>query len=151
WKVFHTPPAFASTSNPIGSFNAALKHDYTLRVRMKKGTLLRRLLVCCTNVSAAARPFAVDPEPSVTLMRRANEIRRAGMLYQQLCSRRSIAFLLNNGADQDAPAQDVVRVLSRRITHIYDPEVKRSLEALPIPAQLGEQTARMKIEDLGGP
>ncbi|ETL83899.1 hypothetical protein L917_16222 [Phytophthora nicotianae] len=41
WQVFATSPGFASTNNPVETFNALLKRDYTLRRRSKMGPLLK--------------------------------------------------------------------------------------------------------------
>ncbi|ETL85943.1 hypothetical protein L917_14577 [Phytophthora nicotianae] len=38
WQVFATPTGFASTNNPVKTFNALLKPDYTLRRRLKMGS-----------------------------------------------------------------------------------------------------------------
>ncbi|OWZ07206.1 hypothetical protein PHMEG_00020432 [Phytophthora megakarya] len=41
WQCFHTAGGFASTNNPVEQFNKKLKRDYTLRQRLKMGTLLQ--------------------------------------------------------------------------------------------------------------
>ncbi|EGZ22406.1 hypothetical protein PHYSODRAFT_299721 [Phytophthora sojae] len=75
-------------------------------------------------------------------------MRRAGMLFEVVRERSSIAFLLNVTANGDSTGPEVVRVLSRRVARVYDPETKRSREALPVTSQLGEQTARTEIEGM---
>ncbi|ETP33406.1 hypothetical protein F442_18060 [Phytophthora nicotianae P10297] len=83
WQIFHTPPAFATTNNPVERFNGAIKRDYTLRSRMKMGSLLRQLMACCVNESTSSKAFAVETTPTVTLVRRASEMRRAGLLLRR--------------------------------------------------------------------
>ncbi|KAG6616202.1 uncharacterized protein IUM83_03481 [Phytophthora cinnamomi] len=124
WQIYHTPSAFATTNNPVESFNAD-DHE-----------------------STTPKPFSVEPLPSKTLMRRAKEMRRTGMLYEGVRDSGSIAFLLNITANDDSTGPEVVRVLSRRVARVYDPETKRSREALPVTSQLGEQTARMEVEGM---
>eukprot|EP00644_Phytophthora_capsici_P017319 jgi/Phyca11/125249/e_gw1.57.65.1 len=113
WQIFHTPPAFATTNNPVESFNA----------------------------------IAVEPTPTVTLVRRASEMRRAGLLFEGTKERGTIAFLLNEAPTDEvgAASAEVVNVVSRRVARIYDPESKRSREDLAVTAQLGKHTARMEV------
>jgi hypothetical protein len=47
WQAYHTPTGFATTNNPCETFNAVLMRDYTLRHRLKVGSLLRELVSCC--------------------------------------------------------------------------------------------------------
>jgi len=48
----------------------------------------------------------------------------------------------------DADTATLVQVMSRRAARVYDPEARRTHEALPVTAQLGEQTARMEVEGM---
>lgn len=59
WQIFHTPPAFATTNNPVESFSGAIKRDYTLRSRTKMGSLLRQLTACCVNERTSSKAIAV--------------------------------------------------------------------------------------------
>ncbi|ETK75744.1 hypothetical protein F441_18034 [Phytophthora nicotianae CJ01A1] len=113
------------------------------------GSLLRQLMACCTHESTTSRSFAVGPAPSVTLVRRASAMRKAGMLLELQCRHNSIAFLLSNAQEGGSDsAIDVVRVFSRQVPRVFDPEAKRSRKALPVTAQIGEQTVRMEIEGM---
>ncbi|KAE8978931.1 hypothetical protein PR001_g24703 [Phytophthora rubi] len=80
WQVYATPIAFASTNNPVETFNALLKRDYTLRRRLKMGALLRELSNCCEDQSSNSLPFRFDVVPPATLTRRALEMERKGYL-----------------------------------------------------------------------
>ncbi|OWZ04428.1 hypothetical protein PHMEG_00023677 [Phytophthora megakarya] len=80
WQLYATPIGFASTNNPVETFNAMLKRDYTLRRRLKMGTLLRELGDCCDDQSSAAKPFRFAVVPTATLTRRALEMAREGLL-----------------------------------------------------------------------
>ncbi|KAJ0393864.1 hypothetical protein P43SY_004716 [Pythium insidiosum] len=46
WQCYHTPTGYAKTNNPVEQFNKVLKRDYTLRVRLKMGTLIEKLASC---------------------------------------------------------------------------------------------------------
>ncbi|POM58929.1 Hypothetical protein PHPALM_36358 [Phytophthora palmivora] len=80
WQIYATPIGFASTNNPVETFNALLKRDYTLRRRLKMGALLRELKNCCEDQSSNGRPFRCDVVPPATLTRRALEMERKGYL-----------------------------------------------------------------------
>ncbi|ETN01786.1 hypothetical protein PPTG_16877 [Phytophthora nicotianae INRA-310] len=147
WQIFHTPPAFATTNNPVESFNGAIKRDYTLRSRMKMGSLLRQLMACCVNESTSSTAFAVETTPTVTLVHRVSEMRRAGLLFEDTKERGTFEVLLNDAPADDvgAASAEVVNVVSRRVARIYDPETKRSRKDLAVTAQLGQHTARMEV------
>ncbi|RLN48812.1 hypothetical protein BBJ28_00013307 [Nothophytophthora sp. Chile5] len=53
WQLYCTPTGFASTNNPMETFNAVQKRDYTLRRRLKMGALLQELSNCCHDKSAS--------------------------------------------------------------------------------------------------
>ncbi|OWY98363.1 hypothetical protein PHMEG_00030888 [Phytophthora megakarya] len=78
WQAFATPSGFATTNNPVETFNASLKRDYTLRRRLKMGTLLQELSNCCTAASETVKPFYYRAVPAKTLMRRAADMRQGG-------------------------------------------------------------------------
>ncbi|KAF4148457.1 hypothetical protein GN958_ATG02298 [Phytophthora infestans] len=59
-----------------------------------------------------------------------HELRRQGIIYQHLPSRNSISFLLN----ETEPSTDVAHVFQQSTTRVYDPELKRTREALPVTA-----------------
>ncbi|KAE9143687.1 hypothetical protein PF005_g22255 [Phytophthora fragariae] len=80
WQVYATPIAFASTNNPVETFNALLKRDYTLRRRLKMGALLRELSNCCEDQSSNSLQFRFDVVAPATLTRRALEMERKGYL-----------------------------------------------------------------------
>ncbi|OWZ22653.1 hypothetical protein PHMEG_0002597 [Phytophthora megakarya] len=73
WHIYHTPPAFATTNNPVESFNGTLKRDYTLRKYLEMGSLVWQLMASCQNKSTTSKPFSVDPTSIVTLVLRPNE------------------------------------------------------------------------------
>jgi hypothetical protein len=33
WQLFHTPPGYASTNNPLEQYNARIKQDFTKRFK----------------------------------------------------------------------------------------------------------------------
>ncbi|ETO75078.1 hypothetical protein F444_09312 [Phytophthora nicotianae P1976] len=79
WKMypelcFSTPSGFATTNNPVEQFNKVLKRDYTLRRRLKMGTLLKELRDCCMHEPSRQRPFCMEPEAAPTLTRRVVEL-----------------------------------------------------------------------------
>ncbi|KAE8968998.1 hypothetical protein PR001_g27628 [Phytophthora rubi] len=80
WQVVATPIGFASTNNPAETFNALLKRDYTLRRRLKMGTLLRELSACCQDQSSSTRAFEFAVCPAPTLARRVMEMVREHLL-----------------------------------------------------------------------
>jgi hypothetical protein len=78
--VFATPSGIASTTKPAETFNALLKRDYTLRRRLKMGTLLRELSAGIQDQSSSALAFEFAVIPSPTLARRVSEMVRERFL-----------------------------------------------------------------------
>ncbi|OWZ07698.1 hypothetical protein PHMEG_00019878, partial [Phytophthora megakarya] len=62
------------------TFNATLKRDYTLRRRLKMGALLRELSSCCGAASETEKPFHIRALAAETLVWRAADMRRGGLL-----------------------------------------------------------------------
>ncbi|ETO77711.1 hypothetical protein F444_07113 [Phytophthora nicotianae P1976] len=122
WQVFATPPGFASKNNPVETFNALLKRDYTLRRRLKMGSLLRELSACCQDQSSSVRAFEFGVCPSKTLARRVSELVRAG-------------------------AYPVLRIISLPAPRIVVDPNKRSEEGIAVSAQMEANYARKEVEN----
>ncbi|KAE9353247.1 hypothetical protein PF008_g5092 [Phytophthora fragariae] len=82
YQLYWTPTGFASTNNPVETFNAVLKRDYTLRRRLKMGALLQELSNGCKDKSASERFFSLEVVPAQTLIRRVSEMIREKLLYE---------------------------------------------------------------------
>ncbi|RLN50009.1 hypothetical protein BBJ28_00006331 [Nothophytophthora sp. Chile5] len=137
WQVFATPTGFASTNNPAETFNALLKRDYTLRRRLKMGTLLRELSACCQDQSSSARAFEFTLCPARTLARRMSELIRLK--------------LLGVAEHQDVDAVRAGSCCILRVISLLAPRVavapnKRSVEAIAVTAQMGSNYARKEFE-----
>ncbi|OWY99636.1 hypothetical protein PHMEG_00029334 [Phytophthora megakarya] len=130
WQAFATPSGFATTNNPVETFNASLKRDYTLRRRLKMGTLLQELSNCCTAASETVKPFHYRAVAAKTLMRRAADMRQGGPFGPPTCA---------------GPPQ-VVRILSMRPPRIAVAPNKRSEEGIAVSAQMGANYARKEVE-----
>ncbi|ETN14419.1 hypothetical protein PPTG_22120 [Phytophthora nicotianae INRA-310] len=63
WQAYATPIGFATTNDPVETFNAVIKRDYTLRRRLKIGTLLRELSACCQDQSLSTPSFQFGVTP----------------------------------------------------------------------------------------
>jgi hypothetical protein len=137
WQVYATPSGFASTNNPVETFNALLKRDYTLRRRLKMGTLLRELGACCQDQSSSARAFEFTVCPAPTLARTVSEWVRLN--------------LLGVAEDQDldsvrAGACCILRVISMPAPRVSVAPNNRSEEAVAVTAQMGVNYARKEFE-----
>ncbi|ETL30224.1 hypothetical protein L914_16697 [Phytophthora nicotianae] len=137
WQRYFTPPGFASTNNPVETFNARLKRDYTLRRRLKMGTLLRELSACCHDVSSTTRSFSFEIAIQPTLTRRVSE-----MVKQSL-----IGFW-NRGCSPPACAvsSDTVHVVSRMAQRVQVAPHKRTEVGIAVSAQMGANYARMEVQ-----
>ncbi|ETL83454.1 hypothetical protein L917_16606 [Phytophthora nicotianae] len=137
WQRYFTPPGFASTNNPVETFNARLKRDYTLRRRLKMGTLLRELSACCHDVSSTIRSFSFEIAIQPTLTRRVSE-----MVKQSL-----IGFW-NGGCLPPACAvsSDTVHVVSRMAQRVQVAPHKRTEVGIAVSAQMGANYARMEVQ-----
>ncbi|KAE8993806.1 hypothetical protein PR003_g20387 [Phytophthora rubi] len=56
WQSFQIPLGFAATNNPVEQSNRAIKRDYTLRSRLKMGTLIVQLLLCVRTEGSSEPP-----------------------------------------------------------------------------------------------
>ncbi|KAE8886214.1 hypothetical protein PF003_g29796 [Phytophthora fragariae] len=144
WQSFRTPRGFATTNNPAEQFNRALKRDYTLHRRLKMGVLLVQLSACCKHESINARQFVITTAPTAALKRRMHELRRQGLIYEHVPTRSNVAFLLNDAEITG----EVVYVFQQASVRVYDPELKRTREALPVTAQLSYHTGRMELNEM---
>lgn len=88
WQCWYTAPGFATTNNPVEQFNRKLKRDYTLRARLKMGTLLQQLSECCTNESSLDHEFRDYISSSTTLQRRVKELVRLNLLAEFISSQK---------------------------------------------------------------
>ncbi|ETI30502.1 hypothetical protein F443_22375, partial [Phytophthora nicotianae P1569] len=134
WQLYWTPTGFASTNNPVETFNAVVKRDYTLRRRLKMGALLQELSNCCRDKSASERVFNLGIVPAQTLVRRVSEMIRAKLIYE---GERDIG---------DIPTAGLIRVISPPAKRIQVSTNKRSEEGIAVSAQMGVNYARMKFE-----
>jgi hypothetical protein len=137
WQAYHTSTGFATTNNPCETFNAVLKRDYTLRRRLKVGSLLRELGACCQDQSSSVRAFEFVVLPTTTLTRRVSELMRAKLLG------------LAEGENVDgsiAGSQTTVQVVSLRAPRVIVAPNMRSEEAIAVSAQMGANYARMEVE-----
>ncbi|KAK1935468.1 hypothetical protein P3T76_000457 [Phytophthora citrophthora] len=134
WQLYWTPTGFASTNNPVETFNAVLKRDYTLRRRLKMGALLQELSNCCQDKSASERLFSLEVVASPTLVRRVSEMIREKLLY---------AGGLEHGEIASAGCIRVVYCPAKRI--LVSPN-NRSEEGIAVTAQMGVNYARMEFE-----
>ncbi|ETM32417.1 hypothetical protein L914_20164 [Phytophthora nicotianae] len=134
WQLYSTPSEFASTNNPVETFNSILKRDYTLRRRLKMGALLAELANCCEDQSANERPFQLKVTPSENLIRRVREIVRQN--------------LLGLGEDQSGAygRPGCLRVASRLAKRIAVAPNNRSEEGIAVSAQMGVNYASMEVE-----
>ncbi|OWZ05748.1 hypothetical protein PHMEG_00022098 [Phytophthora megakarya] len=146
WQVFVSPPGFATTNNPVEQFNRAIKRDYTLSARLKMGTLVEQLLQCCKVESLKVKAFADKTVPTPSLERRVRELRRAGRIREHGAGRASIRFLLDDENVDGLP--ETTYVQSERCDTIYDPEAKRTREALPVTARMRCHTAQMEVDGM---
>ncbi|KAE9265846.1 hypothetical protein PR003_g32329, partial [Phytophthora rubi] len=147
WQCFHTPGGYATTNNPCETFNAAIKRDVTLRRKLKVGALLPQIMTLCASEGMLPRPFEVQVTPDARLVRRVKAMARAGLLSLHSATRGSISFILCDAEEESS--SDIVRVVGRPSPRIYDDLRKRTVEDLPVSAQLNKLTARM--ETLGMP
>ncbi|OWZ19549.1 hypothetical protein PHMEG_0006192 [Phytophthora megakarya] len=77
-------PNSTSTNNPVETFNAKIKNDYTLRQRMKMGLLLDQLSRCCNHESLFGGEFQDQVAATAKIKRRAKELRRMELLVKHL-------------------------------------------------------------------
>ncbi|RLN88063.1 hypothetical protein BBJ28_00003622 [Nothophytophthora sp. Chile5] len=134
WQLYSTPSGFASTNNPVETFNSILKRDYTLRRCLKMGALLAELSNCCEDQSANERPFRLEVIPTEALIRRVRELVREN--------------LLGLGGDQTGSfgRPGCLRVASRLAKRIVVAPNNRSEEGIAVSAQMGLNYARMEVE-----
>ncbi|OWZ04475.1 hypothetical protein PHMEG_00023616 [Phytophthora megakarya] len=137
WQVFATPTGFASTNIPAEIFNALLKRDYTLRRRLKMGTLLRELSACCQDQSSSTRAFEFTVCPAPTLARRVSEMVRESLLG------------VATGQDIDSVHTGsccILRVISLPAARVTVAPNNRSEESIAVTAQMGSNYARKEFE-----
>ncbi|GMF15404.1 unnamed protein product [Phytophthora fragariaefolia] len=136
WQCYLTPPGYATTNNPVEQFNRVLKRDYTLRQRLKMGTLLRELEKCCVHESTKPQIFRDQPEPSKSIQRRAKQLAKDGVLV--------LGNLAMDQMDPNVLAGFSLRVHSACAPRIWIPSRKRTEEYLATTAQMGVNYARME-------
>lgn len=135
WQAFWTPSGYATTNNPVETFNNVLKRDYTLRRRLTMGMLLQELSNCCHHSAGSIRPFLYTIIPSTSLIRRAKEMARANLL--QIWQGNELVL---------APGgQMIVCVLSWAARRVQVNPTKRSEIGIAVSAQMGSNYARMEV------
>ncbi|RLN95026.1 hypothetical protein BBJ28_00023485 [Nothophytophthora sp. Chile5] len=133
-QLYWTPTGFASTNNPVETFNAVLRRDYTLRRRLKMGALLQELSSCCHDKSASVRVFSLEVVPAQTLVRRVSKMIREKLLYE-------------GGRDQvDIASAGHIRVISCSAKRIQVSPNNCSEEGIAVTAQMGLNYTRMELE-----
>lgn len=137
WQRFATPSGFASTNNPAETFNALLKRDYTLRRRLKMGTLLLELSGCCQDQSSSSRAFEYAVIPAPTLARRVSEMVREGLLG--LAPGQHVEYVRSGECS-------ILRVISLPARRVLVAPNKRTEEAIAVSAQTGSNYARKEYE-----
>jgi hypothetical protein len=137
WQAFWTECGYASTNNLVETFNQVLKRDYTLRRRLKMGTLLNELSSCCRHRSSSRQGFISMPEASASLVRRASELVREQLLQQW--------GEVQTMETAHGP-QVVVHVLAAALKRITITPTRRSEEGIAVSAQMGANYARMEVE-----
>jgi hypothetical protein len=138
WQCFLTPPGYATTNNPVETFNNRLKRDYTFHRRHKMGMLLQHLKKCCEDDSTSLRMFIVHPEATEALHRRATQMAAHGTL----------AVNPNALVGYSHEVQQQLSVI--RSSPGPDFEIlgtKRTEEYLAVTAQMGSNYARMEHQD----
>ncbi|OWZ12405.1 hypothetical protein PHMEG_00014447 [Phytophthora megakarya] len=119
-----------------------IKRDVNLRCKLKMGTMLDQRQRLCESESTRSRPFANTISPDVCLIRRATTMHRDGLLLEKTVSRNSIAFLVGESEVMDASY--IARVESHFSPRIYDEDRRRSVEHVPVSAQLSNLTSMME-------
>lgn len=137
WQGYLTPSGFATTNNPAETFNALLKRDYTLRRRLKMGTLLKELSDCCEDRSSTPRIFHWNIEPSNSLARRVSDMIREKLLYT------GVVPNTDSACTEERSIVPVVSLLAKRV--VVAPN-KRTEEGIAVCAQMGSNYARMEVE-----
>ncbi|GMF21879.1 unnamed protein product [Phytophthora fragariaefolia] len=135
-RCYLTPPEYATTNNPVEQFNKVLKRDYTLRQRLKVGTLLRELEKCCVHESTKPQIFRDQPEPSKSIQRRAKQLAKDGVLV--------LGNLAMDQMDPNVLAGFSLRVHSTCAPRIWSPSRKRTGEYLATTAQKDVNYGRME-------
>ncbi|GMF46344.1 unnamed protein product [Phytophthora fragariaefolia] len=113
-----------------------LKSDYTLRQRVKMGTLLRELEKCCVHESTKPQIFRDQPEPSKSIQRRAKQLAKDGVLV--------LGNLAMDQMDPNVLAGFALRVHSACAPRIWIPSRKCTEEYLVTTAQMGVYYTRME-------
>ncbi|GMF15406.1 unnamed protein product [Phytophthora fragariaefolia] len=131
----------------LSAFSKALKRDYTLHSPLKMGALIEQLLQCCRVKSLKEKQFATEVTPPSVLVRRARELARAQKIRELATGRSRVAFLLN---DALAAADSHVYVASELCDRVYDPQDRRTSEALPVTSRLSVQTACAEVRGMPG-
>jgi hypothetical protein len=79
WQCHHNPSGFAKTNNPVEQFNKVIKRDFTLRARLKIGTLVQKLSSSCL-VRSVSMPDVVKTQDQIKLLRRVKLLKKANKL-----------------------------------------------------------------------
>ncbi|ETP08008.1 hypothetical protein F441_15893 [Phytophthora nicotianae CJ01A1] len=132
WQYFRTPVGWATTNNPMETFNAKLKKNYTLQERMLMGSLLGQLQVCCRMESVSGAEFHEKSTASSRLRRRATTLRRQRLLVETPSFDGSSNFVL---------------VVSKATPRIYVKPKRKSMDTVDVAVQLGANTARMERDE----
>ncbi|ETM34807.1 hypothetical protein L914_18180 [Phytophthora nicotianae] len=138
WQAYATPIGFASTNNPVETFNAVIKRDYTLRRRLKMGTLLREFSACCQDQSMSKRQFQFGVLAGASLTRRVADLARGNLLAISCCHPIDI---------ESAGHSAIVRVKAVAPHRIVVAPNKRREEGIAVSTQMGVNYARMEIQN----
>ncbi|KAE8979596.1 hypothetical protein PR001_g24508 [Phytophthora rubi] len=135
WQCFHTAGAIATTNNPVEQFNKKLKRDYTLRQRLKMGTLMKQLLSCCHNESSSERGFRLQVEPSSTIKRRTKELVKLKLLGE----------VIPPSAVVEAVNSNIKFAASSRPPRVPVAARHKTEDGIAVSAQMGLNYARMEV------
>ncbi|KAG3162341.1 hypothetical protein PI124_g10394 [Phytophthora idaei] len=110
------------------------------------GTLIEQLMLCVRTEGIRCRLFATTIQARPDLLRRVGEMQKAGSIREVSPLKNSIVFL--TGSASLPTAFNVVHVVSDQLLRVYDPQDRRTKEALPITACLSTQKARMETKGM---
>ncbi|DAZ93693.1 TPA: hypothetical protein N0F65_009244 [Lagenidium giganteum] len=100
WQCFARPAGYATTNNPVEQFNNVLKRDYSLRARLKLGTLVKLIASCVRASSVDTTPLATTSTIPLAIRTRMKILVRANKLVMKP-PRLSMSFLLTDTSTQN--------------------------------------------------
>jgi hypothetical protein len=86
WRIFDSPPGFAKTNNPLESFNAAIKREYSYRERLSLIDCLEALQKLVKTYSTQSRTvdaFIVDSVPTASMISSASTVKESDFVEER--------------------------------------------------------------------